>query len=452
MTDMPRLAPRTPPESPVTNRFLQTRELMAPHVIMDRMDLVVDLERSKGSWLHDGSRDESFFDAMTGFASLPLGWNHPGFDDPDFRRRLMAAALNKPALSDLYVPEMAEFVSTFHRVAASQFRYSFFISGGALAVENALKASFDWKSRKNLAAGSHVKADKIIHFRQCFHGRTGYTMSLTDSPDPRKTGGYPKFEWPRVENPYIRHPRTSASDAETLASEARSAAQIEGALEQWGERVAAIIIEPIQGEGGDNHFRAEFLQKLRSIADQAEIMLICDEVQSGMGVTGDWWAHEYAGITPDIICFGKKAQVCGIAATDRFDEVQGHVFQQSSRINSTWGGNLVDMVRSQRVLEIAESDNLLERVREVGAMLMAGLNALADTYPQMEGIRGRGTFIAFDLTDTETRNRLVKACFEERMLALGCGHRALRIRTHLAATTQDATELLRRLEAALARL
>ena len=124
------------------NRFVRAKQLLSPHVLMDRLELVVDLENSHGSWLRDGETGEDYLDGFTGFASLPIGWNHPGLLEPAFQRELLRVALNKPALSDLYLPEMAEFVSTFHRIALpKELGNSFYIDGGALALENAFKVA-----------------------------------------------------------------------------------------------------------------------------------------------------------------------------------------------------------------------------------------------------------------------------------------------------------------------
>lgn len=152
------------------------------------------------------------------------------------------------------------------------------------------------------------------------------------------------------------------------------------------------------------------------------------------------------------MCFGKKTQVCGIVASRRLDEVEGHVFATSSRLNSTWGGNLVDMVRSRRILEVIEEQDLLSRVRRVGAGLKQGLFDLADRYPMVSAVRGRGSFLAFDFPDSDTRNAFVNCAQEERLLVLGCGHRTLRLRPHLAFTEDDSATLLERLDASLARL
>ena len=234
------------------------------------------------------------------------------------------------------------------------------------------------------------------------------------------------------------------------AAEAQAIAEIKEALTANPNDIAALIVEPIQGEGGDNHFRAEFLQQLRDLADEAEFLLIFDEVQTGFGTTGKWWAFEHFDVEPDLFAFGKKSQVCGICASSRLDEVDS-VFKVSSRINSTWGGNLVDMVRSQRYIEIIEEHDLLSNATRVGEHILAGFHRLEETYPEkVTNARGRGMFVAFDLPDSETRDATLKAMLDTDVLGLASGDRAIRFRPNLALTEAEADEGLDRLNRALA--
>jgi L-lysine 6-transaminase len=308
-------------------------------------------------------------------------------------------------------------------------------------VENALKTAFDWKVRKNFNNITNVRKNgaaspliegfgsKVIHFRDAFHGRSGYTMSLTNTDDPRKYMYFPKFDWPRVVNPYLRYPVTDEVLEDVKKLEEVAYAQIETAVKQYKGDIAALIIEPIQGEGGDNHFRAEFMQELRSLADTHEFLLIFDEVQSGMGITGKMWAMEHYRIEPDVIAFGKKSQVCGIIAGSRIDEVQKHVFEESSRINSTWGGNLVDMVRATRYLEIIEEDNLLEHTAKMGEKMNAGLETVAEESKGMlSNVRGKGLMVAYDLPNQEKRDQMIDKLFENGLKALKAGNRTIRFR------------------------
>ncbi len=415
---------------------LHVRESLGRHILTDGYPMVLDMDASQGAHLRDAATGRDYIDFFTFYASNALGMNHPMLAGPSpeaqgFRRRLMDAALNKVANSDVYTPHYARFVDTFGRVGIpAELPHAFFVSGGALAVENALKAAFDWKVRKNKAKGySGERGSQVLHFREAFHGRSGYTMSLTNT-DPNKVSGYPKFDWPRISNPKIRGGDVEWREEITL----RQARQ---AFMDHPDEIAAIIIEPIQGEGGDNHFRPEFFQALRQLADEAEAILIFDEVQTGVGLTGEFWAYQSIGVAPDILAFGKKTQVCGILAGPRLDEVDDNVFRKSSRINSTWGGNLVDMVRFDRILETIEAEDLLGNARTQGAHLQAQLAGMEQRFEGVTDARGRGLMCAFDLPDPATRSAVVKRAFDDGLIALGCGVRTVRFRPALTISQAD---------------
>jgi L-lysine 6-transaminase len=414
---------------------------LGKHMLVDGFDFVVDLRRSQGSRLVDARTGRSYLDFFTFVASSPLGMNHPKMVTPDFLEKLGRVALNKPSLSDIYCLEQAEFVETFARVAMpSYLPHAFFVEGGTLGVENALKAAFDWKVRKNRVRGyREERGRQVIHFRQCFHGRSGYTLSLTNT-DPINTDLFPKFSWPRVLNPKVTFPLNENRLAEVEAAEETSIAQIKEAFYRNKDDIASIIIEPIQGEGGDNHFRPEFFAALRQLADENEAMLICDEVQTGVGMTGKMWAHQHF-VQPDIIAFGKKVQVCGCLCGPRIDEVKDNVFAVSSRLNSTWGGNLVDMVRSTRYLEIIEEDNLVENARVVGEHLLRRLQQLAEEFPAaVSNPRGRGLFAAFDAVSPERRNAIRTKCLANGLIILPSGERSIRFRPALTISEAEIDE------------
>ena len=411
----------------------KVRDSIGRYMLADGMEHVIDLEKSHGSWLVDARDKKEYLDLFSMFASMSVGYNHPYvLENKD---RLTDASLNKPTNSDVYSTQMAEFVETMGRMAQPEYLpYAFYVSGGALAVENALKTAFDWKVRKNLANGKNEGGSKIIHFQESFHGRTGYTLSLTDSPDSRKTDYFPKFEWPRIINPKLEFPATDEIIQIVKEKEAKAVEQIQRAMKEYPDEIAGLIIEPIQGEGGDNHFRESFFRQLRELANEHEFLLIYDEVQSGGGITGKMWAHQHYGddCRPDIISFGKKTQVCGIFASNRLNEVEGHVFEESSRLNSTWGGNIVDMVRFTIYLEIIERENLLDQVKENGAYLKLGLESLQKNYPvTVFNVRNRGLFGAFDLKSGEERDKSIELIAKEGAIMLGCGTKSIRFRPHL---------------------
>jgi L-lysine 6-transaminase len=406
-------------------------EILRARILLDGFELVCDPQASHGCYLHDARSGKDFLDFYAFFASQPIGYNHPRISEPQFQADLLTAATTKVANSDVYTRFYAQFVKTLDEVAGLPgFEHFFFIEGGALAIENGLKAAFDWKVRKNLAAGRGEIGHGVIHFRRAFHGRTGYTMSLTNTADPRKTMYFPKFDWPRIDNPAINFALDEPQRTEDVAARERQAvAQIEEAVAQHGHNLAAIVIEPIQGEGGDHHFRGEFLHELRQLCDRHEMLLVYDEIQTGLGITGKMWCcQHFDGAMPDILCFGKKAQVCGIMAGPRIDEVADNVFTVPSRINSTWGGNLTDMVRSTQYLRIVHDEQLVQRAGTTGQHLLQELQALASRHDCVSAPRGRGLMCAFDLPSGQTRDAVRKACYERQLLMLGCGERTIRFR------------------------
>ncbi len=410
----------------------QVHGLINRYLPRDGIDLVVDLERSQGSHLVVAAGGQPYLDFVSFFATNPLGFNHPHMTSKEVIEELGQAALHKPTNSDAYTRELAQFVETFVRVAKPDFiKHLFFIEGGALGVENALKAAFDWKVRKNLARrASGEKGFKVIHFQQAFHGRTGYTLSVTNTFDPRKTQYYPKFDWPRIVNPKCVFPLEGENLAQVQKTESQALDQIDQVIGQGSDQVACILLEPIQAEGGDNHFRPEFHRELRRICDDNEMLLVYDEVQTGLGATGKMWAFEHY-VQPDLLAFGKKTQVCGMLAGPRIDEVPDNVFAVPGRIDSTWSGSLVDMVRCKHYLEVFDQDNLVENSRRMGEVLLEELEGLEQEFPAVSNARGRGLFCAFDLPDSDFRDRLREKLFENHLIILPCGERSIRFRTAL---------------------
>ena len=422
----------------------QVHRVLARHILADGYDLVVDLEKSHGSWLHDARAGRDILDFCSFFASNPVGYNHPGLKEPDFLKVLNRVAQLKPALSDLYCVEYAWFVDVFGRLAMpAHMRHAFFIEGGTLGVENALKVAFDWKVRRNRARGvAGEKGQQVLHFRQAFHGRSGYALSLTNT-DPLKTDLFPKFPWPRVSNPGLRFPVTPEVERDVAAAEQRSLEEIDEAFARNPDDIAAIIVEPIQAEGGDIHFRPAFLRALQAKAREHEAFFVLDEVQTGVGITGKMWAHEHFGLEPDAVAFGKKMQVCGCMVGPRVDEEPENVFRVSSRINSTWGGGLTDMVRAARYLEIIHEEGLVENARVVGGRLLDGLRALqSELGGVMTNARGRGLMIAFDLETPALREKAQDRMLSNGLLLLGCGTRSIRFRPALNLLPSEADAAL----------
>ncbi|MCB9909319.1 MAG: L-lysine 6-transaminase [Planctomycetes bacterium] len=426
---------------------------LAKHQLADGFPFVMDLERSQGSWIYDSRANRRYLDFFTCFASWPIGYNHPGTLEESFRREIELAGRNNPANSDLYTTQMADFVEAFAtQVTPAEYPYHFWVAGGALAVENALKVAFDWKAHKVGVDQVHDGNDLVIlHFKAAFHGRSGYTMSLTNTVKD-KVALFPKFDWPRVHNPGIVFDLDGNIANDIEAEEAKACAEIEAAFQKYPGRIAGILIEPMQGEGGDVHFRTEFLAKLRQYADQHEALLLFDEVQTGFFGSGKPWLWQIKGVAPDVVAFGKKTQVCGIYASKRVDEVPDNVFHHSSRINSTWGGNLVDMVRCRKFIEIILAEKLGDNVAARGEELIQGLRGIAREKGNISNVRGVGSLVAFTLDSPETRNAMIKAMRERELLVLPSGPQAIRFRLPLVVSAEEVNQALERTSEALSTL
>jgi L-lysine 6-transaminase len=421
-------------------------------ILADGYPFVLDLEKSKGADLHDSRSGRTYLDFFGCFGSTPLGWNHPALLDSDWLQSVAHVVANRPANSDLYTTEMADYVSRMGEVAAPEgYNHMFFVEGGALAVENALKVAFDWKVRRNRAKG--IDADvgtKILHFEKAFHGRSGYTLSLTNTL-PDKVDYFPKFEdWPRVFAPAIEQfPLEGDALVAHIAAEQTCFDAIDASFAKHGDDIAAILIETMQCEGGDRYFRAEFLQGLQARCEKYDCLLICDEVQTGYFGSGKPWMFQHYGITPDLFSFGKKSQQCGIMAGARIDQVPDNCFEKSSRINSTWGGNLVDMVRATRVLEVVRDDKLCENAAVMGERWLTAMQSMAGQLDMIGNPRGLGLLMAFDMPTADARNNLLNAMMENGMIGLGSGPRTVRFRPHLAITANDVDRALELTEKSL---
>jgi L-lysine 6-transaminase len=378
---------------------------LSKYILTDGFHVVVDIDRSEGSWIVDVETGNKYLDCYSQFASQALGWNHPALVNAQFY--LGKVALHKLANSDMYSEEYHDFVTRFSSITPD-FSHYFFIEGGALGVENALKAAFDWKAQKlGICSSEAINRMGVAHMYKAFHGRTGYTLSMTNT-DTIKTKRFPQFNW------------TTMFDVDTLG-------------QYINDNTAAIVIEPIQGEGGDNHFSEAVFTELRHLADKHEAMLIFDEVQTGVGLTGKMWAYEHFGVIPDMMCFGKKTQVCGFCSTERIDEVPSNVFNTSGRINSTWGGNIVDMARFRCIIDAIEEEKLVRNAQDVGQDLLWNLRSIDG----LDNVRGRGLMVAFDLKDGKDRDALM-AEMQHHMIALNCGHKSIRLRPALTFSKEDA--------------
>ena len=430
---------------PVFNRLMssEVHSVLKKHMFISGYDLVFDINKSHGSYIVDTNTNKEYLDMFSFYGSQPISHNHPKLANNEFIKEMGKIAIHNPSNPVIYTEEYAKFVTSFERFCMPPgFNHLFFIAGGTLAVENALKVAFDWKVRKNIKEGKGQLGTKVIHFKEAFHGRSGYSLSLTNT-DSAKYMYFPLFDWPRIINPMIKFPLNEENLEDVINRENIAINHIETILKTNGDDIASIILEPIQGEGGDNHFRPHFWQQLRKLADQYDVLLIADEVQSGMGLTGKLWAYEHLGASPDIIVFGKKAQTCGIICSNRIDDIENNVFNVPSRMNSTWGGNLVDMVRARKFIEIIEEENLISNAEKLGIYTLLKIHELQELYPSIiSNVRGKGLMIAFDLPSKELCKKLKDDAYEKGLIIISSGEKSIRLRPMLDVKRQDIDKVI----------
>jgi len=434
-------------------------------------EIAPDLWNSHHSYLRD-VEGHDFLDLSGFFGTSVVRFDHPRIRDNAFLEQMAKIAMYRPSLADFWTTDMADFINTFRKIAVpSYMHHLFFIDGGTLAVENALKAAFDWKVRLNMQKGL-IKGDpqevnqplgtKIIHFEKAFHGRSGYALSMTHTADARKYKYFPKFDWFRIVAPTLRFDNDGhvSNQDEVVRLQKDALNTLRNILKSHADDIAAIIIEPIQCEGGDRHLPVEFFNNLRELADENDVLLIYDEVQTGCGSTGKMWAHEHFGpdARPDLLAFCKKVQVGGVMANyERMSRIPENVFGNEehckSRLNSTWGGNAVDMFRCKVFLEIIEQENLLQNATIVGQHLLLGIRELCKEFSDIiDNPRGRGLLLAFDGRTPELKTKIWQSFYDTNLLVITCGKQTIRFRPHLDLTREEADEALKRMRIGLANI
>ena len=418
-----------------------------------------DAAKSLGNYLVDVDGNV-LMDLYGHIACLPVGYNHPTLLAAWRSGRFDWCAGYRASLG---VAPPEEYVGVIQRgfmgVAPKGLSRVVTVTTGAEAVENAIKLAFIRYTRDarggpagadELAAcmkNQQVRANrlKVISFEGGFHGRSLGALSLTRSKPIHKLD-FPAFDWPALPFPASRFPLEDFAQ-ENAAAEAKSLAQVEDAL--LAGDVAALIIEPIQGEGGDRHASPAFFRALRALCAQYGASFIVDEVQTGGGGTGRYWAHEGWGLEtpPDLVTFSKKMQLGGVYLNE------DHMPAQPYRVFNTWLGDPLRAAQLEVINEIIARDELLEATAITGEFLVAGLRSLCLAHPALlSQARGAGTFAAVDLPDGPTRDRLVRALQQLGLECGGSGDRSIRFRPALIFTPKHAAEALTRFEHALTRL
>jgi len=437
----------------------RTEELRARHgrhQDASTVHVYQDAKRSVGNYLVDVDGNV-MLDVYAHIAALPVGYNHPNLLGALRSGRFDWAAGFRPALGVAPPVEWVELVeSTLMRIAPRGLTKLVTVTTGSEAVENAIKAAFirHARVRRGGAAPSAAElaacmenaqasanAMQVVSFEGGFHGRTLGALSLTRSKVIHKLD-IPAFAWPKVRFPDVRFPLEEHA-AENRASEARSLEELEATLKAGKGNIAAVIIEPIQGEGGDRHASAAYFTAIRTMTRAYDVAFIVDEVQTGGGATGALWAHAAWGLEdpPDIVTFSKKMQLGGYYSTEDY------AAREAYRIFNTFLGDPFRGAQLEVIVEIIERDGLLDAASTTGALLVSELVDLGARHPSIvSGARGVGLFAAIDARDPEAQARLLDALRQRGLEVGGSGTRSIRFRPALVFGPRHVAEAIGILE------
>ncbi|MEQ1566817.1 MAG: aminotransferase class III-fold pyridoxal phosphate-dependent enzyme [Myxococcota bacterium] len=466
MTDLAPPFPGEPERAAVRTRIpgprseaLRARQ--AAHQDARSIHFYQDAASSRGNYVVDVDGNV-LLDVYGHIACLSLGYNHPELLAAARAGRFDWALGYRPALGVAPPAEWVDLIEgPFTAVAPVGLPRVMTVTSGAEAVENALKAAFAWKARLRRGGASWNADDlqrvmhnrqrginelKIVSFEGGFHGRSLGALSATRSKPIHKLD-FPAFDWPVVPFPANRFPLAAHAE-ENAAAEARSLEQVRDVFVREGSNVAGLIVEPIQGEGGDRHASPAFFRALRALCAEHEVAFVCDEVQTGLGATGKTWAHEHWGLSqpPDVVTWSKKFGLGGLHLSDAVTPAEPY------RLFNTFLGDPLRAAQFGVIHQVIERDHLVAHTAATGRRLVTGLEQLCERHPGvLSQARGQGTYAAVDLADGPARDRLIEALRQAGIEAGGSGDRSIRFRPALVFAARHVDELLDALERAVRR-
>ncbi|KAL2753608.1 hypothetical protein ACRALDRAFT_2110308 [Sodiomyces alcalophilus JCM 7366] len=423
------------------------------------LHMLADYSKSIGNYIADPDGNV-LLDVFAQIASIPLGYNNPGLIAASKTPEMVSAIVNRPALGNFPAYDWAATLRTgILKAAPPGLSQVFTAMTGSDANETAYKAAFMYRRQRERGGPQAAFTEEelstamsntmpgsandlsILSFKAAFHGRLFGSLSTTRSKPIHKLD-IPAFDWPQATFPQLKYPLEDHV-AENEAAERASLEEVEHLIQTFPRKPAAVVVEPIQSEGGDNHASPAFFRGLREVTARNDVLLIVDEVQTGVGATGRFWAHEHWGLSspPDMVTFSKKAQAAGYYYAD--PALRPNL---PYRQFNTWMGDPVRAVLFRAIYEQIQQHGLVAQAARVGDYLYAGLQRIAERYPdQVANLRGkdRGTFIAFD---NPRRDEVLRRAKTLGVNLGGSGVSAVRLRPMLVFEERHADILLGVLE------
>ena len=356
----------------------------------------IDFDRSHGSYIHDRNTKRKYLDFFGMYASLPLGYNHKIFQSDAFREEILRTAAQKVNNCEFVSEETLEFDRLFSEYAGRNlFKFFHYCCTGSLAIEAAIKTCMFYKR--------HI-TPKILSFHNSFHGINSYGGFVTSrfSPANKKLGNLPE--------PFsIKVDMNIASIRDQLKS---------------GD-ITCILVEPIQCSSGDIHHESSFFHDLQNLAAEYDVPVVYDEIQIGFGSTGRLWYFEHLRTSPDIVVYGKKAQLSGIMAKEKFFETFSR--ENCTKLEVTWDADILDMIRCKYIIRAYKQYNILENVKKQEKRLVSGLKSM----PALKNIRYSGLIVGFDLQSVGKRDTLIKKLYKNGLICNQTGQKSIRVRPNL---------------------
>ncbi|ESZ97989.1 4-aminobutyrate aminotransferase [Sclerotinia borealis F-4128] len=422
------------------------------------LNMLANYQKSSGNYIADLDGNV-LLDVYAQIASIPVGYNNPHLLKAAQSEQMASAIINRPALGNFPSHDWAEILKTgILKVAPKGLDQVFTAMAGSDANETAYKAAFMYR-RQQERGGAHVEFSQeditssmlnqapgapqlsIMSFKTGFHGRLFGSLSTTRSKPIHKLD-IPAFDWPQATFPLLKYPLEDHVE-ENRKAEEEALADVERIITTHHLPPCAVVVEPIQSEGGDNHASPAFFRGLRALTIKHNVLLIVDEVQTGVGATGKFWAHEHWNLEtpPDMVTFSKKAQTAGYY----FGNPELRPNKPYRQFN-TWMGDPARAILFRAIIEEIERLDLVNNTAKVGNYLYGELERLAKQYPgEVQNLRGKGqgTFLAFD---SHRRDEVVKKAKDVGINIGGSGERAVRLRPMLIFQEHHADILLEGLE------